>query len=322
MRPGVPNPLAAVRLLRIVKQKQPHILQTWMYHADLLGLLIGKLGHVPSILWNIQCSDLPDDGWLSALVRQMLIPLSPLPGAVLVNSQSGLRFHKALGYRPRRWLYIPNSLDLSKFRPDAEARTWLRTELRLRPDAILIGLIARFHPVKDHCTFIEAARLLAANNTAISFVLVGLGVNGENRNLMRMISSTGVEDRFHLLSERVDVNRITSGLDVSCCSSYSEGSSNVIAEAMSCGVPCVATDVGDASFVLREIGEVVPPKDPAALARACTEVLGMSPERRVQRGLAARARVAKYFSLQTVIDSYQGLYEELALAPQEIGSDA
>lgn len=312
MRPGFPNPLAAVRLFRIIKQKRPHILQTWMYHADLLGLLVGRLAHVPSILWNIQCSNLPDDDWLSALVRRMLVPLSPFPAVVLANSQSGLRFHKVLGYRPRRWLYVPNSLDLDEFRPNLKARTWLRAELKLEPTATLIGLIARFHPVKDHNTFIEAARLLAAENPAINFVLVGLGIDSKNRNLMRMIKSTGIEGRFHLLGQRADVNRITAGLDLSCSTSYSEGSSNVIAEAMACGVPCVATDVGDASFVLQDIGKIVPPKDPAAFALACRELLKLSPKKQHELRLTARARVEEYFSLPAVVEKYQELYEQLA----------
>ena len=322
MRPGIPNPLAVARLLRIIKHKRPHILQTWMYHADLLGLLVGKLAHVPSILWNIQCSNLPDDNWLSALVRRMLVPLSPLPGAVLANSQSGLRLHKALGYRPRQWLYVPNALDLSEFRPNPEAHTWLRAELRLNSNAILVGLIARFHPVKDHYTFIEAARLLAAGNSAINFVLVGLDVDGENRNLMRMIKSTGVEERFHLLGQRADVNRITSGLDLSCSSSYSEGSSNVIAEAMACGVPCVVTDVGDSAFIVQNTGKIVPPKDILAFAQACRELLNLSPKERRQLGLAARARVEECFSLRAVVNTYQGLYEQLAPAPQRFGNGA
>ena len=322
MRPGIPNPFAAARLLRIIRQKRPHILQTWMYHADLLGLLVGKLARVPSILWNIQCSNPPDDNRLSALVRRMLVPLSPLPGAVLANSQSGLRFHKALGYRPRQWLYVPNPLDLSEFRPDPKARTWLRAELELGSNAILVGMIARFHPVKDHYTFIETARLLAAETSGIHFVLVGLGVDSENVNLMQMIKSTGVADRFHLLGQRVDVNRIISGFDLLCSSSYSEGSSNVIAEAMACGVACVATDVGDAAFVLRDTGRIVPPKDPAALANACRELLNLSSGKRRELGLAARALARECFSLHAVVDTYQRLYEQLAAEPQRMGDVA
>ena len=320
MRFGIPNPLAATRLLHIIKQKRPHILQTWMYHADLLGLLVGKLAHVPSILWNIQCSNLPDDNWLSAFVRRMLVPLSPLPGAVLTNSHSGLRFHKAFGYRPKRWQYIPNPLDLSEFRPNPEARTWLRAQLKLQSKAILVGLIARFHPVKDHYTFIEAAKLLAAGNSAINFVLVGLDIDGTNSKLVRMIKSTGIEDRFHLLGQRADVSRIISGLDLLCSSSYSEGSSNVIAEAMACGVPCVVTDVGDSAFIVQNTGKVVPPKDAPAFAQACRELLNLSPRKRCELGLAARARVEEHFSLRAVVDSYQGLYEQLAPTPQEFGN--
>ena len=316
MRRGVPNPLAAARLLRIIKPTQPHILQTWMYHADLLGLLVGKLARVPSIAWNIRCSslDMSNHGWMSELVRRALVSLSPLPDIVVTNSQSGLRFHRTLGYKPRRWLYIPNSLDLNEFQPDPKAGDWLRAELGITAAKVLIGLIARFHPVKDHGTFIEAAGLLAADNSRIHFVLVGKGMDAGNTHMMRLIRSTGAPDRFHMLGHRLDVNRITAGLDISCSSSSSEGSSNVIGEAMACGIPCVATDVGDSSFMLQDMAKVVPSRDPQAFARACRELLNMSLERRRELGLAARERVAKCFSLCTVVARYQQLYEQLGSA--------
>ena len=81
MRSGVPDPLGAARLYRIIRQVRPHILMTWMYHADFLGLLIGKLTNVPSIVWSLQCSNLPDDVRMLTLVRHALstpIPLSEI----------------------------------------------------------------------------------------------------------------------------------------------------------------------------------------------------------------------------------------------------
>ena len=176
-------------------------------------------------------------------------------------------------------------------------------------------MIARFHPVKDHRTFIEAAKLLAAKGDNIHFVLVGGGVDYANVDLMQLIESTGFAERFHPLGHRTDINRITAALDVACSSSTSEGTSNVICEAMACGIPCVVTDVGDSSLIVRDAGQVVPPRRPTAFARACCDLLVMSPDERRRVGLVARQRIEERFSLQSVVNRYQELYEQLAQSP-------
>jgi glycosyltransferase involved in cell wall biosynthesis len=318
MRRGVPSPLAAARFFCIVRKIRPHILQTWMYHADLLGLLVGKLAGVSAIAWNIRCSamDMAHYRRMSTVVLRALVPLSRFPQAVLANSQRGIQVHKEFGYTPRRWLYIPNSLDLDEFRPDRCAKVQVRCELGLGQDTGLIGLIARFHPMKDHANFIAAASMLSAEDPSLHFVLAGLGVNSNDGEVWRLVESTGLQHRFHLLGERHDVGRITAALDIACSSSaYGEGSSNAVAEAMACGVPCVVTDVGDSAFIVQNTGKIVPPKDTLALAQACRELLSLSPRKRRELGLTARARVEECFSLRAVVDSYQGLYEQLALAP-------
>ena len=134
--------------------------------------------------------------------------------------------------------------------------------------------------MKDHETFIKAACILASENPDLHFVLVGKGVEERNGYINGLVTATAVADRFHLLGHRSDVNHITAGLDIACCSSLSEGSPNVVAEAMACGVACVATDVGDSSLILQELGRVVPPRDPEAFAQACRETLAIPPSRR------------------------------------------
>jgi glycosyltransferase involved in cell wall biosynthesis len=256
---------------------------------------------------------------MSSLVLRALVRLSGLPHVVLANSQCGIQVHKELGYSPRRWLYIPNSLDLEEFRPDRRAKGQLRRELRLRPDAHLIGLVARFDPMKDHANFIAAAAMLAADDPSLHFVLAGIDIDRNNREVRRLVESTGLSSRFHLLGQRHDVGRITAAVDIACSSSaFGEGSSNAVAEAMACGVPCVVTDVGDSAFIVQNTGKIVPPRDTQALARACRELLNLSPGKRFELGLAARARVKELFSLHSVVDRYQRLYEQLA--PESLGS--
>jgi glycosyltransferase involved in cell wall biosynthesis len=312
MKRGVPNPRAAARLYRILRQFRPDTLQTWMYHADLLGSLVGRPARVPSIVWNIRCSFLQTKYSL-ALVRRALVHLSALPDVVIANSQSGVSVHRALGYKPKRWLYIPNSLDLSQFRPESGAHSWLQAQVGAPPDSLLVGLVARFHPVKDHRTFIQAAQLLIENHPTVHLVLVGRGIDYNNSYFAEAIGS-GIAHRFHLMGERLDVNRVTAGLDVACSSSLTEGTSNTLSEAMACGVPCVATDVGDSAIMIQDTGKVVPPGDPRSFARACRELLGLSPEGRRQLGLMARQRVQQLYSLNAVVERYQELYQQLAEA--------
>jgi glycosyltransferase involved in cell wall biosynthesis len=210
---------------------------------------------------------------------------------------------------------MPNSLDLDGFKPDAEARSWLRSLLGLNPQARLLGLIARLHPMKDHRTFIKAAGLLAKENPDLHFVLVGKGLEKDSGYINGLIAATGAANRFHLLGFRRDVNRITAGLDIACSSSSNgEGSPNVVAEAMACGVLCVVTDVGDSSLIVQELGRVVRPRDPEAFAQACRELLAIPPSQRRALGAAARARVEECFSLPKSVARYESLYERLALS--------
>jgi glycosyltransferase involved in cell wall biosynthesis len=276
--------------------------------------LVGKLTGVPVIAWNIRCSLMQTRSrWSSSLVQRALIPLSRIPDVVIANSLSGLRAHQALGYRPRTWMWIPNSVDLDRFRPRDAARIGLRSELAVAHDTTLIGLMARFKPMKDHANFIGAARLLAAENPTVHFVLAGHEMDLSEARLASLIESTGARERIHVLGLRQDIHQVTAGLDIACSSSaYGEGSSNAVAEAMACAVPCVVTDVGDSALIVGDTGKIVPARNSRALAQALSELLALSPRQRLALGHRARERIRERFSLPTVVDRYQRLYESLA----------
>jgi glycosyltransferase involved in cell wall biosynthesis len=314
MRPGVPNPVAAARFLRIVRSERPQVLQTWMYHADLLGLAVGRLARVPKISWNIRRSfiDMQEHRLLSGWVLQLLVKLSGIPDAVLTNSVSGRRTHETLGYTPRRWVCIPNCIDCDRFRPAPDERTRLRNELRLPSDTPLVALVARHVPIKGHDVFIAAAGKLAAVNPSVHFVLAGRQIDGTNTLLMRSISSSGVPERFHLLGERDDIERVFAAVDIACSSSYGEGFPNVVAEAMACGTPCVVTNAGDSALVVGSFGQVVPIGDPAALSSSFEQLLMSSHAERQKLGRCARRRIERRFSVASMVARYEQFYEELA----------
>lgn len=315
MRRGVPNPMALVRLLRHLRQLRPHVVQSWMYHADLLTTVAFKLARAPKLklVWNIRCSAMTANPRRPLKIVRLLARLSRIPAAVVANSRSGRDYHIVCGYAPRRWELIPNGFDLDEFCDDPNGITSVRAELGLGPGAPLIGLMARFHEVKDHRTFLNAARLLVERRPDAKFLLAGRGVTPENTALAKWIDELNLADRVCLLGERDDIHRLTRALDVaSLTSSFGEGFSNVVGEAMACGVPSAVTDIGDARWIVGDTGRVVAPRDPAALAAAWEELLSLSPEERRDLGERARRRIAEHFSLRTMTAAYESLYSEIA----------
>ena len=314
MSPGRPSPASIWRLVRLLRHHRPQLLQTWLYHADLLGLVAAGLSGRPKVVWNLRCSnmDLTQYSQMTGLIVRACAALSPLPYAVVANSEAGRRYHQSVGYRPRRWELIPNGFDLDRFRPDPSARGRLRAELGVPEDAPLIGLVARFDPMKDHRTFLEAAAVVHRRYEAVDFVLCGTRVDRGNVPLAQRVQALGLDSVTHLLGERYDVPNITAALDVACSSSITEGFPTAVGEAMACGVPCVVTDAGDSALLLGDGGIVVPPRDPAALAEALGELMQAGSAGRAELGRLGRERVERHYSLPAIVDRYERLYKELS----------
>ena len=309
---GLAGLAGLMRLVRHLRETRPAVLQTWLYHADLMGLAAGRLAGVPRIAWNIRCSDMTPDGEAPNLrrVTRLLARLSARPDAVIVNSAAGRTAHEALGYRPRRWVEIPNGVDAMRLRPRPQERDALRRKLGFGPSATVVGLVARLHPMKDHETFLRAAALFAAGRPDAEFALCGEGCVRGTAPLARLVSALGLGDRVHFLGTRADMEDVYPAFDLAALSSaYGEGFPNTLAEAMACAVPCVATDVGDSRRILEPAGRVVRPRDPAALAQAWTETLARDGR---ESGCLARERAVAEFGLERVLARYEALYGELA----------
>ena len=314
MRPGVPNPIAVLRLVRLLRRERPHVLQTWLYHADLLGVAAAALARTPAVAWNIRRStmDARYSHGLKGIVLRLLARLSFFPDVVVANSDAGIAAHKQLGYRPRRWEMIPNGFDLRRFHPSATARGDVRRELKLADDALLIGLVARYDPQKNHEAFLRAAVALRATHDA-SFVLVGPGVSRSNLALTNLVADLELASEVLLLGERTDIPRLTAALDVATCSSAGgEGFPNVLGEAMACGVPVVTTDVGDTATIVGDAGVIAREATPAAIAAGWRSVLDLPTAERRRLGERARRRVAERYDLKVVAGQYAAMYRDLA----------
>ena len=311
MRRSMPNPLEVLRLAYQLRKARPDVIQTWMYHADLVGGLAAKIARDIPLAWGIRASNLDPQGIKRRTIWTVMVcaRLSRwLPTRIVCCSVASQRVHTERGYSTDKMVVIPNGFDLDAFRPDPGARLTVRQELGISKEALLIGLVARFDPLKDHRNFVQAAALLHARVPDVHFLLCGDGITWENRDLAGLIDAAGIRNCCHLLGLRDDVPRLLATLDIASLSSYGEGLPNVVGEAMACGVPCVVTDVGDSALIVAETGRVVPPKDWEALAAAWREMIEIGAEERKQLGLAARRRIEEHFSLAAVVERYQELY--------------
>ncbi len=316
MRPGFANPLAQARLAGWLRAAQPALVQTWMYHADLLGGLAARWVGLP-VIWGLHNNvlDRRSTKRFTFWTVKACAWFSPwLPAKIISCSAAAAESHARLGYRREKMVVIPNGFDLQAFRPDAAARASVRAELGLPDDAPLIGLVARYDPIKDHHNFVEAAAYLRQRFPEVHFLLCGEGVTWQNAELGGWIRQKGLSSSFHLLGRREDAPRLTAALDIATNSSIGESFSNAIGEAMACGVPCVVTDVGDSAYIVGETGKVVPVGDSQALARAWQELLENTPQARQQLGQAARQRIEQHFSLPVVAGEYEAVYRSVLAA--------
>ena len=316
MRRGVPNPLAVLRLASLLRQDPPDVVQTWMYHSDLIGGLAAKLAGGIPLVWSIHGSNFdPKSSKKTTIATAKISAIFSqwLPDNIICTSHTAQVTHSKMGYAIDKIHVILNGVDPQTFRPDEEARLSVRSELGLSSEALLVGLVARFDPQKDHRNFVQAAGKLLNDVSGVHFLLSGDGITWDNSELAGLIESQRIRDHFHLLGRRDDMPRIQSSLDIACSSSsYGETSPLAIAEAMACGVPCVVTNVGDSAVMVKNTGMVVAPRDSTQLANAWKDLLGLPVESRRKMGDKARLRILENFDINRVVTNYTELWCKIA----------
>lgn len=314
MRAGRLDPLRFLTLVRHLRRISPCVVHTWMYHADLLGGLAARLAGVRALGWAIHQSNL-DPGLnkrITLVVMKACAWLSAwVPRSILTCSSSALAVHVAAGYCADKMVTIANGFDLTRFQPNAAARSSVRAEFGLAPDTPLVGLVARDDPQKNHLGFVQAAASVHAALPRCHFVLAGQGIDRANTPLGQAIAHAGLQGHVSLLGRRDDVPRLMAALDVLASPSHGEAFPNVLGEAMACGVPCVVTDVGDSADIVGDTGRVVAPGDMGDMAQQLLAMLRMPVEQRQALGVRARARVQERYELGAVTRQYECFYSQL-----------
>jgi len=309
-----------LQLWRTVRAVRPDVVQTWMYHADLVGGIAARAAGTP-VVWGIRNTTLEPGRSSRATiwVARVCAWLSRwVPNRIVVCAQAAQAVHTALGYDAARMVVIPNGYDLSRFAPDFRLRQGLRAQWGVSDDLALLGMVARWDPQKDHINLIDALALLRRCGHVCRAVLVGTGVDEHNATLMRRIADVGLSDWVQPLGPRTDVPAVMNALDVHVLSSaYGEAFPNVLAEAMACGTPCVTTDVGDAAQIVGDTGWVVPPRNSQALAEALAQALTAQDDRAAwaTRQQRCRERIAENYSIEAMVQRYRQVWREVGMAP-------
>lgn len=310
-------PRTYLRLERRLRAHRPDVLQCWMYYADLLGGLAGRRLGIRHVLWGIRNSHFESGGTRlkKAVRRTCALASRHLPWRIVCVADAALEVHAQAGYDRARMEVIHNGYDLQAFAHSPAGRERLRTELGLAPDHIVVGSVGRYSAAKNHHGFVEAANAALHRRPELRFLMVGRDLTRQNGALARQIAQGGHPERFFLLGERADVADCLSAMDVFCLHSHTEGFPNVLGEAMCAGLPCIATDVGDAGRLLGDTGDVIPAGDTAALAQAIADMASRDDAERRDMGARARRRIAEHFTLGHSVGRFESLYRTAASSP-------
>ena len=290
-------------LIHILKSLNPQILYSFLPEANIAGLIAGRLSGVKRIVWGVRASnmDVSRYDWFARMSLRLSAFLSKFPDAIIANSYAGKEFHRGIGYSTNRMMVIPNGICTDRFKPDHLSGLGVRDEWGIDEKTVLIGLVGRIDPMKDHKTFLHAVKIFDQEGCSVRFVCIGDGKEPYKSEIRSLCMVLGLNDSLICAGERYDMAAVYNAMDIVTSSSFGEGFSNVIGEAMACGVSCVVTDVGDSAIIVGETGVIVPPKDPQALADGWRSMLKHLKDKSYSIKEMARARIVFHYNSEIFV---------------------
>ena len=296
-------------LIQLLRSLRPHLVQTWLVHADFIGSVAARLAGIKNILWNIRYSNIEKGKakLTTILIIKVLSLLSySIPKIIITVSKKAEKIYKIAGYNKKIFKFVPNGYDLSILKVNKSQKIKFKKKVKVKKHIPLIGNVARYDPQKDHFNLLTALSLIKSKNISFFCVLVGSNVNKKNTDLVSEINRLKLDNSVKLLGQNDNISKVMNGLDLHVLSSsYGEGFPNVVAESMACGTPCVVTDVGDSALIVGQTGWVVPPKNSIKLAKAIEKALNEKDTIKWNyRCNKARLRIKEKFSISKMIRLY------------------
>ncbi len=299
-------PVALLRLRKLLLQLQPDIVQTWMYHADFVGGIVARICGFKNIIWGVRSTQVPINSRLTGLlVKANALISSHVPKKIVCVANAALESHRKFGYNAERMLVIANGIDLDEFFGSLKPLHLLKTSTT---SPLIIGCVGRFHADKGQDLLLQSLAQVMLQQPDLRLMLIGRGCDASNTELGALLDSLNLNHAVNLLGERQDIATLLQSMDIYCMPSRSEGFPNGLVEAMACGLPCVATDVGDAAVLGEGIVQFVAPSSVDELTKGLQLLLDKSPAERLRLGQQAALRIKEHYSIENVRSQFEALY--------------
>ncbi|MGL4358058.1 MAG: glycosyltransferase [Cetobacterium sp.] len=308
MKKGIPTFKGLIKAISICKKTD--IIQSWMYHADLLAFIVSIFVKPKKIIWGIRRSNLEKNKnkKLTLIIAKLNSILSRYIDTIVTCSIKAKEEHIKFGYKEEKIIVIPNGFSVKRYHFIEKAQEEIRNELKIDKDKKILSLVGRWEKLKDHKNCLNALEILSKKRNDFVLLLCGTEINKENKELMDLIENRNLNNFVYLLDRRDDIPKIMSATDIYISSSSGEGFSNVIGEAMACETICVVTDVGDSSYIIGDSGFVVPRENPERLASEIEKIFNLSEDKKNQLKKIARERIIEKFEITNVVKEYSKLY--------------
>jgi glycosyltransferase involved in cell wall biosynthesis len=300
-----------IKLWKLIKNLRPDVVQTWMYHSDLIGGIISRLVGIKAIAWGLHNFNLNSDGasFSTRVTAKLCAALSGIiPASIISCSERAVSAHINVGYKENKFTVIPLGYNLSIYNENQFKRNQIREKWGFSQENIVLGCVARWDPQKDHRNLLSAIELLRVQYPLVKLVLAGPRIDKNNDELVTLIKHTNLDEEYIVLEGPVgDVPSVMTAFDIHILSSMGEAFPNVVAEAMACCTPCVVTDVGDAAAIVGNTGWVAPPKNHVLLAEVIEKAIQevRQTEKWQLRRRASRDRIVRNYSMCRMVESYE-----------------